>query len=138
MYDNDTFFQLSTFGRTGLLMLSSALVALTLIVTFKVFNKIPYVHLSIDILLRFIVALALFWLFLWLSPQVYYFYYLTIIDNLPWQIVIQPPPAFEDIAGILFFQNTNSLASHSKAALGWALIISASIDTFWQRSGTKR
>ncbi len=135
MYDQDTFFQLTTPGRTGLLLLSSGLVAIIICVTFKASNKLPRLNLSVDIIARLTVAVALFWLFLWLSPQVYYLYYRTIIDTLPWQNVISAPPSFQDIGQILLFQNANSLAEHSKAALGWVLIISAIIKTLWQRTG---
>jgi vacuolar-type H+-ATPase subunit I/STV1 len=110
-YDGDSFFTLSTAGQIGLAALSVALFAGALAVVWRW----P----------RIWMALLVFWLFLWLSPQVYYLYYQMIFDDLPWQIVVKTPPGPGKIAQLLFFFDRPTLSAHSKGVLGWALIAMA-------------
>ena len=73
--------------------------------------------------LRMIAALSVFWVFLWLSPQIYYFYYQIILDDLPWQIVIGGPPNPTALIKLLLFSGPTTLADHAKGVLGWTLFI---------------
>jgi len=68
-------------------------------------------------------AILVFWLFVWLSPQLYYSYYCWIIPGLPWQPVIKVPPGPERLGALLSFQARSSLADHSAGLLGWCLIL---------------
>ena len=129
MYDRDTFFQLSLPGQVGLALLSLGLAFIFIWMAHPAYKTILPFSTSIGMALRFVIALFLFWLFLWLSPQVYYLYYQTIIENLPWQNVISYPPSVRELGQVLFLQNTHSLSDHSKAILGWALILNAIINT---------
>jgi len=70
------------------------------------------------------IAMSLFYLFVWLSPQAYYAYYLTVFDSLIWQNVIKPPP-LGSVFEILTFQGPATLSAHFKGLLGWALIMVA-------------
>ena len=63
--------------------------------------------------------------FVWLSPQVYYVYYLMIFDGLPWQIVVRTPPGPGALVRLLAFQDKASLSAHGQAALGWAMLAAA-------------
>lgn len=77
-------------------------------------------------------AMVLFWAFVWLSPQVYYTYYLTIFDGLPWQIVIRDPPGPTTILHLLTFRG-ETLSDHGKGLLGWGLIGLA----LWRRTAQR-
>ncbi|MEO1139034.1 MAG: hypothetical protein AAFW87_06220 [Pseudomonadota bacterium] len=74
---------------------------------------------------RIVLAITVFWAFLWLSPQVYYFYYMLIIDSLPWQIVIKAPPGAGDLVRLMSFSDDASLSAHGQGALGWAMVAAA-------------
>ena len=116
MYVNDSFFTLSVVERAGLVVLSACLTVVTASVVWRVtrHHRIP---------VRLVVALIIYWVFLWLSPQIYYVYYVTIFSSLPAQIVIGWPPAMHDLFVVLTFQNQHNLSFHAQGVLGWALII---------------
>ena len=109
IYERDTFFELTLTGRAGLTLLSILLAFVVIYVAFILYKNGPQLSLSVGLGLRLVIAATLLWLFLWLSPQAYYFYYQTIFDGLPWQSVIMTPPSIGDLGDILFFQGRNSL-----------------------------
>jgi len=135
IYERDTFFELTLPGRAGLIMLSILLAFIVIYIAFILYKHRPRQSPGIDLGLRLLTAAILLWLFLWLSPQIYYLYYQAIFDGLPWQIVITTPPSIRDLGDILLFQNKNSLAEHSKAILGWILILGALIATRKRHTG---
>jgi hypothetical protein len=135
IYERDTFFELTLLGRAGLTMLSILLALVVVYIAFILYKNGPRHSLGIGLGSRLIIAATLLWLFLWLSPQAYYLYYQTIFDGLPWQIVIMTPPSIRDLGDILFFQGRNSLAEHSKAVLGWILILGALVATRMRHTG---
>lgn len=105
-------------GRTGLVCLSIALAAgLLLLVRRVVRHSTPSV--------RALAAAVLFYLFVWLSPQLYYIYYLMIFDDLPDQWVVGPPPAALEIIRLLFFVAQNDLSHHGQGVLAWVLLVAA-------------
>ena len=116
MYSQDSFFDLSPWGQVGLACLSAVLFLLVVYAARALLRKRP-------VWLRILGALAIFYLFVWLSPQVYYLYYLTIIEGLPLQWVIWPPyrgPV--DALLLLVFQGPHSLSAHGQGLLGWSLL----------------
>ena len=66
-----------------------------------------------------------FYLFVWLSPQIYYSYYLILFDGLPLQIVLQQPPSLTEILKLLSFSGQNTLSAHGKSILAYAMLIAA-------------
>ncbi|MEP0943252.1 MAG: hypothetical protein ABJH63_00890 [Rhizobiaceae bacterium] len=120
LYAEDSFFTLPFYGRVGLIALSSILATLTLWALWRLTAK-----RSLPI--RLLVALVLFAAFEWLAPQIYYFYYLQIIENLPWQWVIALAPPITDLWDLLIFRENNNLSFHSRAALGWLMLLIALI-----------
>ncbi|MEO0820358.1 MAG: hypothetical protein AAF074_08025, partial [Pseudomonadota bacterium] len=74
-------------------------------------------------LLGGLLGLALWWAFLWLSPQVYYTYYRAIIPGLPLQVVIRSPPTPGDALGLLTFTGEDSLSAHGRGVLGWGMLV---------------
>jgi len=133
MYDRDTFFNLSIPGQIGLAALSLILVFLMIWLIFTALKKTPRFNLPLDVLIRLGLAVSLFWLFVWLSPQIYYTYYHLLFDDLPRQIVVKTPPTPQDLANLLFFQNRVALSHHSTGILGWSLILIALANTFKRR-----
>ena len=71
--------------------------------------------------LRIAVAALLFFAFVWLSPQVYYTYYMTLFDGLPWQVVVKDPPSWRRLLGLMSFGGQVNLSAHSQGVLGWLL-----------------
>ncbi len=120
LYDGDSFFTLGFAGRAGLIALSVFLSVVTIRASRRIGRRRR-------IITRILIALAALYLFTWLSPQIYYAYYLMIFDGLPLQIVIQPPPSPGDVARLLTFQLNATLSDHGKGALGWLLIAASLI-----------
>lgn len=115
MYENDSFLTLSVAERIGLvcvtLLLSAALIWL-----FWVAIK------RVNIWIRPLLALVFLYVFIWLSPQIYYLYYLVIFDFLDLKNVIHPPFNPLILANLLTFTESGKLADHGKGVLGWILI----------------
>jgi len=116
MYDTDSFFTLGTWGRVGLLAISAALTLLWVLLAIQLrrFSRLR----------AGLAGLALFWLFVWLSPQFYYAYYLLLFDGLPIQWVARAPePA--TILRLLSFTERATLSAHGVGILGWLVLLSA-------------
>ena len=118
MYSEDSFFTLSGAGQIGLILISFVLFVLVIYVVDRVGSAVPR-------LAALGLAIVGFWLFEWLSPQIYYFYYLTLFDGLPMQSVIQTPPSPGKLLRIISFQDEQTLSAHSRGLLGWAMIVVA-------------
>lgn len=118
MYQDDSFFTLGVWGQIGLAGLSAALFCVMLLLVRRIGRGRPRAA-------RTAIALVLFWAFEWLSPQVYYLYYWMIIDGLPVQSVIGPPPGPAHIARLLTFSESHSLSAHGRGLLGWAMLAAA-------------
>lgn len=112
MYEGDSFFILSAAGQAGLAGLSALLAVLAgaCVLALK------------GVGWRLTAALCAFWLFLWLTPQIYYLYYQIILDDLPWQIIVGPPPSPDRLLDLLLFRGPGTLSNHAKGVLGWALL----------------
>ncbi|WP_390910941.1 hypothetical protein [Pseudosulfitobacter sp. SM2401] len=118
MYQADSFFTLSItdqifLGWLSLILFSGAIWAMTRVKGMWA--------------LRLLIALLSFWLFVWLSPQIYYLYYIMIIDGLPVQWVIRTAPSPVHIIQLLTFWTNDTLSAHSQGVLGWAMIAAAAI-----------
>lgn len=118
MFEQDSFFTLSGVGQLGLALLSCVFFLILLALNRKLARRRP-------LAVRIAVAALVFWAFVWLSPQVYYTYYLMIFDGLPVQVVIHQPPRLRTLAEILTFTHSHSLSSLGQTLLGWVLLISA-------------
>ncbi len=116
MYQNDSFFDLSFWERIGLVGISTTLAIVTLLLAWRLLR-------GGSVWLRVLGALALFWVFVWASPQVYYTYYRMIIPDLPLQWVIWPPASPAEAFRMLVFSGPQNLSAHSQGVLGWVLII---------------
>lgn len=115
MYDGDSFYTLTAIGRTGLVILSITLTAALLWLASMLMKRL-------SLPFRVVVALILFFAFVWLSPQIYYTYYMTLFDGLPWQIVVKDPPSLRRLFGLLTFSGQANLSAHSQGVLGWLLL----------------
>jgi hypothetical protein len=117
MYRDDSFFTLGLVEAVGLLVVSVLLVLGVLALA----RRLCRGRLG----RRLVAAAGLFWVFLWLSPQVYYAYYQLIFDGLPVQIVIGWPPGAETVLRRLVFAGPATLAAHGQGVLGWGLAVVA-------------
>ena len=113
MYAGDSFFILPGVGQTGLAILS-ALLGLAAGACVLAVEGFAW---------RMAAALAVFWVFLWLTPQLYYFYYQIVFDGLPWQLIVGLPPSPDSLIDRLLFRGPATLSNHAKGALGWALVL---------------
>lgn len=124
MYLQDSFFDLSQWGRIGLVCISTFLFLSVFVITAKLLAKKPvWVKIS--------GSLFIFWLFVWVSPQIYYMYYRTIFEDLPLQWVIWPIERSKVALEYLIFQGPQNLSAHSQALMGWALIAAPFLPKRW-------
>ena len=116
MYAQDSFFTLSVLGQIGLAVLSLCLAVgvLWAVVAFPGGRA-----------RRAVFAAILFWLFVWLSPQIFYSYYRMIIPGLPVQSVIQYPPTPSHTLRLISFGGDTSLSAHSQGLLFWFAVFAA-------------
>ena len=114
MYDGDSFFTLTPGGQTGLVLLSGLLVLLMGWLVWRLARQRRLVWRVA------IWALAVVG-FEWLSPQIYYFYYLALFDGLPVQVVIGPWPDLAAVGEVLLFREA-TLSGHGRAALALLLL----------------
>ena len=120
MYDGDSFFTLSVAGQIGLTVLSGILALAMCFVTWHLTRtRSP--------LARLFIAILLFGVFEWLSPQIYYTYYRAIIPDLPLQWVIATWPDPSATLRLLTFSEEASLSAHGRGLLGWAMLLIALI-----------
>ena len=115
MYDGDSFYTLSGLGRIGLVILSVTITFALLWLAMKLTKRLI-------LPLRILVAAVLFFAFVWLSPQVYYTYYMTLFEGLPWQAVVKDPPSWRRLIGLMTFSGQANLSAHSQGVLGWLLL----------------
>ena len=116
MYLQDSFFDLSPWGRVGLVVISACLFFFTAFITRLVLRNKP-------VWLCILGSLGIFVLFVCLSPQIYYLYYRILIEGLPLQWVIKPMQAPMAALEYLTFQGPENLSAHSQGLLGWFLIV---------------
>lgn len=107
-YGEDSFFTLSVGERFGLVLLSLAIWAALLSVVWRWGGLV--------------LAVGLFWAFVWLSPQVYYVYYLAIFDRLPLQAVVGWPPGPTNLIRLMTFSDRATLSHYGQDGVGWSLI----------------
>ena len=115
MYDQDSFFDLSPLGQVGLACLSLTMFVLAFAIVRLALRHRP-------VWMRIVGSLAVLWLFVWLSPQVYYMYYRVLLVDLPLQWVIKVPKGLLHLAELLTFQGRQNLAAHGQGIMGWLLI----------------
>ena len=115
-YSEDSLFTLSAAGQLIVVSISLVLAILFFAACYKLSR-------GRGLLLGAAIGCALFALFDWLTPQVYYTYYLTYFDTLEPQIVINPWPDVAGLFRLLSFTDNANLSFHSRGVLGWLLII---------------
>ncbi|WP_298916383.1 hypothetical protein [uncultured Roseobacter sp.] len=118
LYGQDSFFTLSTVGQIGLAAVSAFLSFVMIWGASRLARHRAWVW-------RCALALVAFWLFVWLSPQIYYFYYLILFDGLPVQWIVKTAPGPMHLLRLLTFTSDANLSHHSQGALGWMMIIAA-------------
>ena len=118
MYDGDSFFSLTMAARFGLVFLSFGLAALTAVAFIKITCRMAWP-------VRLLLAPVFLWAFVWLSPQIFYLYYMALFDHLPLQNVVQSPPRPLQIMHLFSFAGKAALSQHVTGLLGWGLVVLA-------------
>ena len=118
MYRDDSFFTLGIAEAAGLVVLAAVLAFCLLKLVLRVCRRGK-------IWQRLAWVLGLFWVFLWVSPQIYYLYYQLIFLGLPVQLVIDWPPGAEVVLRRLTFTGPATISAHSQGVLGWAILVVA-------------
>ena len=116
MYAEDSFFTLGMGARI-------ALVCLTLTLSVLCLWLVWYMTEGIGRVGRVLIAVGIFYLFIWVSPQVYYMLYWAVSDGLPLQWVVQSPPNPLKLFKLLTFTDRATLTEHGQGVLGWLLIV---------------
>lgn len=111
-YANDPLWTLGAAGAVGLVLLAGSLAIATLLGLARWRpRRRGWAALG---------ALAIFWVYLWLSPQIFYLYFLLLIEGLPLQWVARVPgPA--DTLRSLSFTGSGQISRHAEGVLGWLL-----------------
>jgi hypothetical protein len=131
-YDGDSFHRLDLPALLGLALLSIVLaIALFTLALTKTLGLWRFAtrwslsavawRASADL----VTSLLLFYVFVWFSPQLYYFYYLADFDGLPWQWVVKPPLDPRTVWDLLQLDPDGSLSEHLQGLLGRALALLA-------------
>jgi hypothetical protein len=116
MYSEDSFYTLSTYGRLAVVVVS--------LLMFTTLFALSYVLMSARKgVVRVAIGMLLFWVFVWLSPQGYYVLYQFLFEDLPRQWVVGSPPMLDELVGLITFSDRQTLSSHGKGALFWALVL---------------
>lgn len=119
MYEGDTFFMLAAGGQWALAVLSATL-------AFVAIGSVRLARRQID--MRAVapaIGIVLWWLFLWLTPQLYYLLYMALLDDLPLQLVVGWPPGAERMSELLLFRGKAALSDHALGTLGWAMLVAS-------------
>ncbi len=116
LYDGDSFFTLSALQQVGLL-------AVTLVLSGAVLAIVARASRPLPVFVGMLLGCLIFYIFVWLSPQAYYAYYLQIFDSLPLQWVVGLPPGPELPLRLLSFTSDQNLSAHGQGLLGWLLIL---------------
>ncbi|MEM7521932.1 MAG: hypothetical protein AAF307_12960, partial [Pseudomonadota bacterium] len=105
MYSQDSFFDLTPLGQMGLAALSVVLFAITVCAAWALLR-------NRSIWMRVPGALLIFYIFVWISPQIHYQYFHLLFEFLPNQWVIFPPPSPVSLVEYLTFSGPQSLSGH--------------------------
>lgn len=71
------------------------------------------------------IGIVFWWLFLWLTPQLYYLLYVALSDALAFDLIIGWPPGPGRMMELLGFRGEASLTDFAVGVLGWAMILAS-------------
>ena len=117
MYGKDGFFALTPHRQVGLALLSVVLCVLMVGLTRTFTRGWPWV-------VRLMLTLVLLWVFIWLSPQVYYSLQSLLSDDVPARWVIGMPPPLGKTLRVITFTGPADLTHHGQGALGLLMLFS--------------
>ena len=122
MTDTYTILQLTPWVRAGLLILSAILAVATLYAARRAHGAVDGRQLQGRLIRHLFIAAGVFWLFVWLTPQIYYLFYMACLPGLPAQMVIGWPPWPAEPARLLWLDFTADLPPIAQGLLGWTLL----------------
>jgi hypothetical protein len=116
MYSEDSFYTLGTYGRLAVIAVSLGMFAVLLALGYVLAKARKGV-------VRIAIGMFLFWIFVWLSPQVYYTLYQFLFEGLPRQWVVGNPPMADELVRLIIFSDRQTLSAHGQGVLFWALML---------------
>ncbi len=125
-YEGDSFFTLTGVQQVGLLGVTAVLSLLMVAIVARAGRPLPW-------LVAMGLSVLAFYLFVWLSPQIYYAYYRQIFDGLPRQWVVGLPPSPMVPLKMLTFSSQQNLSHHGQGLLGWLMIL-APLVLSWRKA----
>jgi hypothetical protein len=121
-HDTYTILHLTPWVRFGLVSLSAALAVLTLYLAHRAHKAIRTERPWRKFIAHLTIAVAAFWLFIWLSPQIYYLFYMACLPGLPAQVVVGWPPSPANLIKLLRINFMADLPPIAQGLLGWAVL----------------
>ncbi|MFD2207608.1 hypothetical protein [Kiloniella antarctica] len=127
-HEGDSFYTLIGFQRAGLILIT---IIFSYLLLFLGTSKSHFLYnLKTEIifqkytlpLIDLFGAFGLLYLFVWLSPQVYYFYYYFIFNDLPLQIIIKDGPSIDEIWALFALDESQTLSQHGQGFWGRTLV----------------
>ena len=115
MYSEDSFYTLSAYSRLAVVAVSVGMFAALLVLGYVLMK-------ARNGAARIVVGMFLFWIFVWLSPQVYYALYQFLFEGLPHQWVVGSPPMLDELARLITFSGRQTLSAHGQGVLFWTLM----------------
>lgn len=119
MFEGDSYLILISGGEVALAALSGLLVFLA-VASVRVTRR--YVNLPAAVPALGIVS---FWVFVWVTPQIYYLLYMALLDGLGFQWIIGWPPGPQRLIGLLTFQAQATDVDMPLGVLGWVMFLVA-------------
>ena len=119
MFEGDGYLVLVADGEAAIAALSGVLVFLA-VAAVRLARR--WIHLRAAALG---LGFACWWLFMWLTPQLYYLLYMTLVETLSFRWVIDRPPGPTRLVELLTFRARDTSVDIGVGILGWAMMLIA-------------
>lgn len=119
MFEGDSYFILISGGEVALAALSGLLVFLA-VASVRVARRYVNLPAAVPAL-----GFVFFWVFVWVTPQIYYLLYMTLLEELEFRWVVGWPPGPQRLISLLTFQAEATKVDMAFGVLGWAMILAA-------------
>lgn len=119
VFEGDSYLILIGGGEVALAALSGLLVFLA-VASVRVVRR--YVNLPAAVPALGIVS---FWVFVWVTPQIYYLLYMALLEELEFRWIVGWPPGPQRLMSLLAFQAEATKVDVALGVLGWVMVLAA-------------
>ena len=119
MFEGDSYLVLVAGGEAALAGLSGVLVFLA-VAAVRLARRWVTASAAVPAL-----GLVFWWVFVWLTPQVYYLLYMLLVEELGFAWVIGWPPGPDRLLELLTFQGRATKVDVGLGMLGWVMCLVA-------------